>query len=200
MYEIPFSFQILSQFIFTNDYNPLLFVGEIPFMFQVTGQLIFGGYQNPVYWIGGTLSNMALGLAMFLMQQHNVEYYDKFIRLMNKWKLCWICCLCCLSNGSQVNDNQIVESETNTSIEMGGKEVTDTNGTQNTWSHVSSNTQSQAKYDQLNLKPEDDDTHDHNDTSDFTEQRVSSNTEYRARYDHLGSSKVGDDVEQHQIE
>ena len=72
MYEIPFWLQILTTPTLTN--------------------------RNIIFYICGTLSMISWAFSIFLMQQHNTEYYKWFVSKIVGWKLHYICCLCCLPN------------------------------------------------------------------------------------------------------
>ena len=102
---------------------------ELPFFLQMISRFIHGIYGKVVFFMACTVSSITWGLAIFLMQQHNTPYYEKFLQIIYRCKLHYLCCICCFKGDLiQQSVKKEIELESNASIgfeEMKG--FTDTN-------------------------------------------------------------------------
>lgn len=77
-----------------------------------------------MYRIAAIQIAVVVNYSMFLMQQHNVKEYNKFLKILNKLKSCGtcICCICCRSS----IERDMMEYTTNTATTREQRERTAT--------------------------------------------------------------------------
>ena len=80
-------------FILTLFYQ---LIGMLTVIFAVINLLVFGFGDNDFFQVISLLpyifASVAMSVSMYLMQEHNNKEYESFLKLIQKWRLGWVCC------------------------------------------------------------------------------------------------------------
>eukprot|EP01084_Bolivina_argentea_P261225 441352_1 len=87
---------------------------------SICGQFGWSSIIGILYNISGGLASIAMNYSMFLMQQHNNDQYDKFLKLLYVLRLHYIGC-CCFK--SIIIDSQVSKSNSNKTEDTNIKSV-----------------------------------------------------------------------------
>ena len=103
---------ILSKIIFlTIFYEVILFsiLCALGILIPVAGDSIYAVFQGVLYSLG----SVAISYAMYLMMDHNVEHWLKFLQFIVKLRLYYLCCCCGSNLARQLNGTDLNEPKVN---------------------------------------------------------------------------------------